>query len=658
MVNVNTRTHPMNKESRIRILPESLANQIAAGEVVQRPASVLKELVENSIDAGASRVEIDLESGGAARVQVVDDGHGMSEDDALLCLERHATSKIATDWDLGRIATLGFRGEALPSIAAVSKMTITTRRPEDALGTEVRMEGGKLLRVTEMGAATGARVEVRSLFFNVPARRKFLKRKETELARCLEVANQAAMANPNVSFILRHGKRTLLDLDASGGVKTRAAQLVGEAAASHLLHIPRAMAENITFSGWAGAPGLNRSTRDAQYLFVNGRPIRDRLFVHAAYAAYRSFLPVKRHPVFILFLDMPPEDVDVNVHPAKQEVRFRFASSVYDLVRNSVAAVLGARPERVRRDFAHQGAAHAAAGDSGSAPGGPAGEEAASTLPNPSVPSLLGGGGYFGDSGAAGDYGASPEAGPPDISGPTPGAERLIPDADAAGSDSPAPVSSPSESTPPSPLERMLEPPHPADPVVLSQCRYLGQWEECFLLFASPQGLVLVDQHAAHERVLYNRFRDQFREGSVDSQACLVPEEVTLRPEEALGIEAHREDLLRSGFELESAGPGAYRIRAVPALLADRDPAGAVRQIAESLADLEQPVSFADLIDGIIARMSCKGAVKAARPMRPEEAASLVEELEKTPGRWTCPHGRPVMLVMGAAPVRRRFLRS
>lgn len=625
----------MRKESRIRILPESLANQIAAGEVVQRPASVLKELVENSIDAGAERVEIDLESGGAARVQVVDDGHGMSEDDALLCLERHATSKIATDWDLGRIATLGFRGEALPSIAAVSKMTITTRRPGDDLGTEVRVEGGKLQRVTEMGAAPGARVEVRSLFFNVPARRKFLKRKETELARCLEVANQAAMANPNVSFVLRHGKRTLLDLDASGGLMARAAQLVGEAAASHLLKIPRAASENMTFSGWAGAPGLNRSTRDAQYLFVNGRPIRDRLFVHAAYAAYRSFLPVKRHPVFILFLDMPPEDVDVNVHPAKQEVRFRFASSVYDLVRDSVAAVLGARPESVRRDFAHQGVRHAAPGV--------AAEEGV-------APALLGGGGYFGDRAVAGDYGASSDES-------ASGAQRPASDPGAMDPAPSAPMTPP-ESTAPSPIERMLEPPHPADPVVLSQCRYLGQWEECFLLFASSQGLVLVDQHAAHERVLYNRFRDQFREGRVDSQACLVPEEIRLRPEEALSIEAHRDDLLRSGFELECAGPGEYRIQAVPALLADRDPAGAVRQIVEGLADLEQPVSFADLIDGIIARMSCKGAVKAAQAMRPEQVAALVEELEKTPGRWTCPHGRPVMLVMGADPVRRRFLRS
>ncbi len=633
----------MKQVSRIRILPESLANQIAAGEVVQRPASVLKELVENSIDAGAERVEIDLESGGAARVQVLDDGHGMSEDDALLCLERHATSKIATDWDLGRVATLGFRGEALPSIASVSKMTITTRRPGDALGTEVRMEGGKLQRVTEMGAAPGTRVDVRSLFYNVPARRKFLKRKETELTRCLEVANQAAMANPNVAFTLRHGKRTLLDLDGSGGALARAAELVGEAAASHLLKIPRASSENMVFSGWAGAPGLNRSTRDAQYLFVNGRPIRDRLFVHAAYAAYRSFMPVKRHPVFILFLEMPPEDVDVNAHPAKQEVRFRFASGVYDLVRDSVAAVLGARPQRVRRDFADQGVGRAALGSLA--------EGAAASLPTrPSAPSLLGGGGYFGDYEATGDYGVSDE-GPLDASRPTPEAGPMEPEP-------PAPQASPTESPESSPLERMLEPPHPSDPVVLSECRYLGQWEGCFLLFGSRQGLVLVDQHAAHERVLYNLFRDQFKDGHVESQSCLVPEEIRLRPEEALGLEAHRQDLLRSGFELECAGPGEYRIRAVPALLADRNPAGAVRQIVEGLADIEQPVSFADLIDGIIARMSCRGAVKAAQAMRPEEVASLVEELEKTPGRWTCPHGRPIMLVMGAGLVRRRFLRS
>ncbi len=616
------RNFPVSEASRIRILPEALANQIAAGEVVQRPASVLKELVENSIDAGASRVEIDLESGGASRVQVADDGCGMSGDDALLCLERHATSKIATDADLGRVATLGFRGEALPSIAAVSKMTITTRRPDDALGTEVRIDGGKIQRVTEMGAPLGTRVEARALFYNLPARRKFLKRRETELARCVETANQAAMANPNVAFTLRHGRRTLLELGGSGAAMARAAELVGKAAASHLMEIPPASSGSMTFGGWAGAPGLNRSTRDAQYLFVNGRPIRDRLFVHAAYAAYRGFMPVKRHPAFILFLEMPPEDVDVNVHPAKQEVRFRFASEVYDLVRDSVAAVLGAPPERRRRVFARPEAAA----------GGGAATPRATAFAGPPSPALLGGGGYFGGS----------------FAGETPGSAQPAP----------SPKAAPPGIAPRASIERMLEPPHPADPVVLSECRYLGQWEGCFLLFDAPQGLVFMDQHAAHERVLYNRFRDQFREGRVESQTCLAPQDVRLRPEEALSLEAHREDLRRSGFEFESAGPGEYRILAVPALLADKDPAGAARQVIEGLADLERPVSFPDLIDGVIARMSCRGAVKAARAMRGEEAAALVEELERTPGRWTCPHGRPILLVMGAGPVRSRFLRT
>ena len=409
----------MSKESRIRILPESLANQIAAGEVVQRPASLLKELVENSIDAGAGRVEIDLESGGAARVQVVDDGHGMSEDDALLCLERHATSKIATDWDLGRVAHPGLPGRG----AAEHRRGLEDDHHDQKAGGSPGNRGARGGRQAPArhrdGSARPARESTCALC-SITCRRGANSSKEERpnSPAALEAANQAAMANPNVSFILRHGRRTLLDLDASGGVLTRAAQLVGEAAASHLLKIPRASSESMTFSGWAGAPGLNRSTRGAQYLFVNGRPIRDRLFVHAAYAAYRSFMPVKRHPVFILFLDMPPEDVDVNVHPAKQEVRFRFASSVYDLVRESVAAVLGARPERMQRDFAHQGvsregsvvAAEGSAARTGSFPA------------RPSAPALLGGGGYFGDRFAAGDFGVSVEEGSHEASQPASGA--------------------------------------------------------------------------------------------------------------------------------------------------------------------------------------------------------------------------------------------
>jgi len=608
----------MPQASRIRVLPEALANQIAAGEVVQRPASALKELVENSLDAGARRIGVDLEGGGARRIRVRDDGEGMGRDDALLAFERHATSKIGSAEDLHRVATLGFRGEALPSIAAVIRVVLLTRRPGDALGTEVIIEGGRLQRVTEMGAPEGTQVEARSLFFNVPARRKFLRRRETELARCVEVVSRAAMAHPEAAFLLRHGERTLLDLRAGGDRLGRVAELLGRDDLPHLLELC-AEREGLRLSGWAGAPTLTRSTREGQFLFVNGRPVRERLLAAAVGEAYRSFLPTGRHPVFALFVDLAAEEVDVNVHPAKEEVRFRAASRVYEAVREAVALCLGAPPLRPRL----------AARLAEASPRGGASLD------------LLEGGGYI----------------PPAAEG-----EEAL---EAPAEEAPAPAGVEEESPLPSgwegeggAMERLLQPPHPARPVRLSACRYLGQWEGCFLLFASPQGLVLVDQHAAHERVLYNRFRDQFREGRVESQACLVPPAIFLRPEEALRLEAHRATLERSGFEFEPQGPGEYLVRAVPALLAERDPVGGVRRVVEGLAELEEPMSFPDLIDGIIARMSCRGAVKAAQPLHPEEVASLVAELERTPGRWTCPHGRPLMLVLGPGPVRRRFLRT
>ncbi|MEE9255865.1 MAG: DNA mismatch repair endonuclease MutL, partial [bacterium] len=338
----------MSAASRIRVLPEKLANQIAAGEVVQRPASALKELVENSLDAGAGSILVDLENGGARRIRVRDDGDGMSRDDALLAFERHATSKINSEKDLYAVQTLGFRGEALPSIAAVSKVVLITRRRGEALGNEVRIEGGKLIRVIEMGAPEGTEIDVRSLFYNVPARRKFLKTKNTELSRCVEVVSRAAMAHPGTAFTLRHGGRTIFDLKLAESRLDRAAELIGKDAAPHLMALPEAGRDGIGLSGWVGAPTLTRSNRDGQYFFVNGRPVRDRILVHAISKAYRSFLPGGRHPVFSLFLDVAPEEVDVNVHPGKEEVRFRRGSLVHDFVHDSVASKLGAPPERPR----------------------------------------------------------------------------------------------------------------------------------------------------------------------------------------------------------------------------------------------------------------------------------------------------------------------
>ncbi|MBI4251241.1 MAG: DNA mismatch repair endonuclease MutL [Candidatus Tectomicrobia bacterium] len=633
----------MPKVSRIRVLPEALANQIAAGEEVQRPASALKELVENSLDAGARRIQVDQEGGGAQCIRVRDDGEGMGRDDALLAFERHATSKIASAEDLHRVATLGFRGEALPSIAAVSRVTLTTRRAGEALGTEVVIEGGQVRRVTEMGAPEGTQLEARALFFNVPARRKFLRRPETELARCVEVVSRAAMAHPEAAFTLRHGGKVLLDLRAGEERLARAASLLGKDSAPHLLEVS-AEGERERLGGWAAAPSLTRSGRDGQYLFVNGRPVREPVLVRAAYEAYRSFLPGGRHPLFVLFLDLPPEEVDVNVHPSKEEVRFRRASAVYALVREALMAALGAPAPRSRLAYRRPPAP---------LPAGRLGE----TTPwrgRPAPPSLLGGGGYVPPRAPA-EAPSEPEEAAPLVYEAEPGfaASPVLPPGVAEKNLPVFPASAL-----PGPLERVLQPPHPSRPVRLAECRYLGQWEECFLLFASPQGLVFMDQHAAHERVLYNRFRDQFREGKVETQACLVPAGIRLRPEEAIRLEARRGALERSGFDLEPAGPGEYLIRSVPALLAERDPAGAVRRVVEGLAEWEEPMSFPDLIDGIIARMSCRGAVKAAQALHPEEVAALAAEVDRTPGSWTCPHGRPLILVLGAGPVRRRFLRS
>ncbi len=638
----------MISASRIRVLSEKLANQIAAGEVVQRPASALKELIENSLDAGARSILVDLEGGGVRRIRVRDDGEGMSRDDALLAFERHATSKIATEEDLSAVRTLGFRGEALSSIAAISRVVLTTRLRGDTLGTEVRIDGGQLKRAGEIGAPEGTEVDLRSLFYNVPARRKFLKTKNTELARCTEVVSRAAMAHPATAFILRHRERVIFDLRPAGSRLDRAAGLLGKEAIPHLIELEGAERDGLRLSGWAGAPTLTRSNREGQYFFVNGRPVRDRLLVHAISAAYRSFLPGGRHPVFALFLDIDPAEVDVNVHPGKEEVRFRRGSFVHDALRDAVMAKLGA-PPRPSRLIVHK-------------PGGlgtslpPLGESHAGRGAAAPGPSLLGGGGYIpftqapplGESregrgaetfaGAGAAHGAFAESAGPGVDEESYAALRALPQGAL-------------------PLDRVLVPPDPSHPVRLSECRYLGQWAECFLLFESNQGLVFVDQHAAHERVLYNRFRDQFRDGNVESQAALVPPSISLRPEEALRLEEHAETLARSGFELEPAGAGEYLIRAVPALLAERDPVGAVRRVVEGLADLDEPMSFPDLIDGIIARMSCRGAVKAAHSLHPEEVASLVADIDGTPGRWTCPHGRPIMLVLTEGPVRRRFLR-
>ena len=619
--------------SIIRILPENVSNQIAAGEVVQRPASIVKELVENSLDADAKRISIFLKSGGRSGISVVDDGIGMSRDDALLSLERHATSKISSEVDLHNIVTMGFRGEALPSISSVSKITLKTRRAIEEEGTEIRIEGGRIIRVSEVGIPLGTEVEVSSLFYNLPARRKFLKRRETEFARCSEIVNRLSLSRPDVGFRLFHNDKKVLDLGKEMNRFERISSLLGKETLPFLIELPDSgNKENLSFSGWTSAPTINRSNRNSQYLFVNGRAVRDRLLSHAVFEAYRSFLPSKRFPLYCFFIDIPFEDVDVNVHPAKEEVRFRNPSMIYETLRDLIISSLNAKasPKKQFRQFASVGMREDVNYDTDI------------TVAVPKDDSLLGGGGYF-----------KTESSPPDSDFvPIPSLENT---SDVFTNIFPKETSETSNELL---YESFLEPPHPKDPVILSQSRYLGQWRGCFLMFAAKQGLVFVDQHAAHERILYNKFRNQFRDSNVESQGLLVPHEMSFSPEESASLEVQRETLLRSGFSIEMVGPGEFSIHSMPALLKNQDPSEVIRAVVGHLSRSEGPISFPDMIDGIIARMSCRRSVKAEKILHAEEVSSLVESLEKTPAQWTCPHGRPLMLLLSESLVRKNFLRT
>ncbi|MBE17618.1 MAG: hypothetical protein CMH79_02540 [Nitrospinae bacterium] len=623
----------MSSSSIIRILPENVSNQIAAGEVVQRPSSIVKELVENSLDAGAKRISVFLKSGGRSGISVTDDGNGMSSDDALLSLERHATSKISSEVDLHNIDTMGFRGEALPSIASVSKLTLKTRTSVQDEGTEIRIQGGRIVKVSEVGIPLGTEVQVSSLFYNLPARRKFLKRRETEFARCSEIINRLSISRPDVGFRLFHDEKKVLDLEKGMNRFERISSLLGKETLPFLIELPDSgNQEGISFSGWTSAPVINRSNRNSQYLFVNGRSVRDRLLSHAVFEAYRSFLPSKRFPLYCFFIELPCEEVDVNVHPAKEEVRFRNPSIIYETLRDLIIASLETKTS-ARKQFQQFVSVGLREEDN---------YETNTAVVKPKDQTLLGGGGYFN---------IESSSAIPDLSS----SEKYGDTSDILKNVFPEDTS---EERNRSLYDSFLEPPHPKDPVILSQSRYLGQWRGCFLMFAAKQGLVFVDQHAAHERILYNKFRNQFRDSNVESQGLLVPHQMSFGPEESVTLEVHKETLLRSGFSIEMISPGEYFIHSMPALLKNQEPSEVIRAVVEDLSRSEGPISFPDIIDGIIARMSCRRSVKAQKIMHAEEVASLVDSLEKTPAQWTCPHGRPLMLLLSESIVRKNFLRT
>lgn len=599
----------------IHVLPDLLISQIAAGEVVERPASVLKELVENSLDAAARAIRVDLEEGGIRSIRVADDGAGIDREDLALALARHATSKIATLDDLESVASLGFRGEALASIAAVARLTLTSRARGATHAWRTAAQDGVISPIEPAALSHGTVVEVRDLFFNTPARRKFLKTPATEYAHCEEGLRRLALARPGVAFELRHNGRLIWRHDAQSW-DARALAVLGEAFARTSRTIDVA-AGPLRLYGLVGLPAYHRAGRDAQYFYVNGRQVRDKLLSHAVREAYRDVLHHDRHPAYVLFLELPPQRVDVNVHPAKTEVRFRDAREVHQFVFHGLQRLLG-QPSSL--PGAQAGAETSAARSSArAAPGVP-------------LPSQL-------------PHAVERQAGTAQVLLPLAAAEPtayygMVAEALAT------PVPSPAE---PSPLI-----PHPLPPLGYA----LAQLAGTYILAENERGLVLVDMHAAHERILYERLKEALDAQRMTAQPLLIPVVFAATPMEMAAAEEHGEDLAALGFELKAVSPTHLAVRAVPILLKDADVEALARQVLREMSSFAACEVLTARRNELLATMACQTAVRAHRRLSLPEMNALLRDLERIPRADQCNHGRPTWFQLTLADLDRLFMRG
>ena len=597
--------------TRIVKLPDDLANQIAAGEVVERPASVVKELVENSLDADARRIHVAVEYGGKRLLRVEDDGLGMGPQDARLSLERHATSKIRTVADLAAIATLGFRGEALPSIASVSRFTLRTRPRGAPGGTEIHVVGGAVERTAAVGAPEGTAITVEDLFFNVPARRKFLKSDGAESAHVSKLMTQMALCHPGVGFTLTSGGKRLLECPPAATLADRIYQIYGDR--PDLVPVVRET-HGVRLTGLVAALADTGPTRGPQHVFVNHRIVKDKTIAHAIIDAYASASIKERSPEFHLFLDVPLDRIDVNVHPTKAEVRFADQSLIHEIVRRGVAEALGtARMPEL------PSAAGRPSNFGGATPAAPGGGEGAGALGGgwPWPVRERGGAGGFGSGPALTDW--RPRA-PQDIAG------MMVDDTTSAVG-----------------LERVFTP--------------LGQFRNTFIIAADDDGLVIIDQHVAHERVLFERILERLTRSALDSQRLLVPMVLDLPGAGHETLLARGEALARFGFEIEDFGGASVRIMAVPAILDQSDIDRTLRALADDLEGLDRGLVAEQAVKQIAATMACHAAVRAHDPLTTEKMTHILEELRATAYSTVCPHGRPVMFRLSRRELERRFER-
>jgi DNA mismatch repair protein MutL len=646
------RTRPERRP--IRTLDEQLVNRIAAGEVVERPASALKELIENALDAGAMRLEIEAEMGGRRLIRVRDDGIGMTRTDALNALQRHATSKIASDADLMRITTLGFRGEALPSIASISRMEILTRAYEEDTGTRIVVEGGEVKSVEEVGAPIGTTVTVRDLFYNVPARLKFLKTVPTELGHMIETVTRYAFAYPDVSFRLVHERQELIFTPGNGDLLTAAASIWGRETVQGMVSVDYER-DGIRVWGLIAPPHQTRPTRQHQYFFVNLRPVRNKTLTAALDEAYKTLTPEKRYPACILLVGIDPRQVDVNVHPAKIEVRFQREQAVFEAVVNAIRAALlqhgmipSALPPSASRgqtitpprppdaETIHQILMQRAGLAPTEAVGTPARPEthmdADGTAALPELHS------------AAVETPAYPET--PANADPFVSARHAV-----------APTPTPADETPPLLETEPLQTTHLPFAHLLDDLYILGQVRNTYIVASTRQGLVIIDQHVAHERVLYEQLCYRRGASPIPKQHLLTPETLQLSRRDALLLHEKLPELEAIGFELEPFGVDTYLIRAVPAALKG-DPVQTLRDIIDELVELSVSKRLPIAREQIWITTACKLAVKAGDPLSMPEMRKLIEDLARTENPYLCPHGRPITIVMTWHEIERKFKRS
>ncbi|MCZ4281745.1 DNA mismatch repair endonuclease MutL [Kiloniella laminariae] len=634
----------------IRRLPETLVNQIAAGEVLERPAAAVKELVENALDAGATHIDVQMRDGGRSYIAVSDDGCGMSKEGLSLCIERHATSKLPSD-DLVHIETLGFRGEALPSIGAVARLQITSREKQAEDAWMIRVEGGTVSPVQPAACNPGTRVEIRDLFFATPARLKFLKVARTELSHAEDVMKRLAMAHPEVGFSLSDEKRTLLRLPANGGdlFEARLKRLSSVMAREFGENALRVDAEReyLTLSGYIGLPTLNRGNAQHQYLFVNGRPVKDRLLQGAVRGAYQDFLARDRHPLLALFLEMPPEMVDVNVHPAKTEVRFRDAALVRGLIVGACKHALAEAGHRASTSVANSALGMLEAARSRQEQGGAEGRSggAYSWQPRPSVS-------Y--PSGRLSEAVFAAQAPLGNSQTALPGSESFIPQ---ARSGDPVPGLAEAGNRWSSPSEGTGEPEafdHAAHPLGAARAQY----HENYIIAQTETGIVIVDQHAAHERLVLEKMKEQMAAQGVKSQMLLLPEVVELDEDAAHRLVKRAEELAELGLVLEAFGPGAVVVREVPAILGERANATAlVMDLADELAELGETLALKERVERVLGTMACHGSVRSGRRLNSEEMNALLRQMEVTPHSGQCNHGRPTYIELKLTDIEKLFSR-